>query len=149
VNLSNGPCELCSNAGGDILWQSPLCRIVRVADDDFPGFCRVIWQTHVREMSDLSEPEQSYLMAVVLRVESVVRALFEPDKINLASFGNVVPHLHWHIIPRWSDDRNFPEPIWGRVQRETRMARPQVSDAELAAALVLRLANLPELPGAS
>ena len=47
-------------------------------------------------------------MNVVFAVEKVVRTLFAPDKINLASFGNMTPHLHWHVIPRWHDDRHFP-----------------------------------------
>ncbi len=38
--------------------------------------------------------------------------------LNLASFGNVVPHLHWHLIPRYLDDRHFPQPVWGPRQRE-------------------------------
>lgn len=41
-----------------------------------------------------------------------------PDKINLAEFGNMVPHLHWHIIPRYTDDSHFPESIWGLQQRK-------------------------------
>lgn len=149
MNTSNGTCELCNNPGGEILWQSPACRIVRVADVNFPGFCRVIWGRHVREMSDLGSADQRYLMAVVLQVEKVVRDLFSPDKINLASFGNVVPHLHWHIIPRWQDDRNFPEPIWGLVQRESTTARPEISNQRITAALDAALADLPYIPEAS
>lgn len=56
-------------------------------------------------------------MAVVLTAERSLRALMNPDKINLASFGNVIPHLHWHIIARYVDDRHFPESIWGKAQR--------------------------------
>lgn len=128
-------CELCTQAGGTILWQSAACRVIRVDDPNYPGFCRVIWNGHVREMTDLDPLDRNVLMQVVLAVEMVVREFFRPDKINLASFGNMVPHLHWHIIPRWSDDRHFPEPIWGRVQREESGIRPQVSDTELAQAL--------------
>ena len=40
---------------------------------------------------------------------------FKPDKVNIASFGNMVPHLHWHIIPRFEVDRHYPNPIWGEV----------------------------------
>ncbi len=124
-------CPLCREAGGEVLWESPECRVVRVDDPQYPGFCRVIWQRHVREMTDLTSENRSYLMAVVLAVEAAVRALFKPDKINLASFGNVVPHLHWHVIPRWSDDRHFPEPIWGQVQREIVACRRDIDSATL------------------
>ena len=81
-------------------------------------------------------------MHVVYAVEMVVRQLFSPDKINLASFGNVVPHVHWHIIPRWSDDRHFPEPVWGKVQREGLVNRPPVSNDEMAQALSAALGTI-------
>ncbi len=135
-------CELCINPGGAILWQSALCRVVRVEDPHYPGFCRVIWNGHVREMSDLEASQQVLLMHVVFTVESVVRRLFNPDKINLASFGNMVPHVHWHIIPRWQNDRHFPEPVWGSVRREGLAPRPAVSDADLAQAVAEALATI-------
>jgi diadenosine tetraphosphate (Ap4A) HIT family hydrolase len=106
-----------------------------VDDPSYPGFCRVIWNDHIREMTDLDATHQIVLMRVVFAVEAMVRRLFAPDKINLASFGNMVPHLHWHVIPRWQDDRNFPEPIWGSVQRPGSEKRPAISNSELAAAL--------------
>lgn len=133
------PCELCTTSGGEILWESPTCRVVRVADPHYPGFCRVIWTAHAREMTDLEPGQQQYLMSVVFAVERVVRQLFAPDKINLASFGNMVPHLHWHIIPRWHDDRHFPEPIWGSVHQEKAVERRTISSTELAKALSEKL----------
>ncbi|WP_310493300.1 HIT family protein [Dechloromonas sp.] len=135
-------CDLCINPGGAILWQSALCRVVRVDDPHYPGFCRVIWNDHVREMSDLAANHQLLLMRVVFAVESVVRQLFNPDKINLASFGNMVPHVHWHVIPRWQDDRHFPEPVWGSVRREGKAPRPVVGDEALAQAVSVALANI-------
>jgi diadenosine tetraphosphate (Ap4A) HIT family hydrolase len=90
-------------------------------------------------MTDLDPGQQQYLMSVVFAVEAVLRQLVLPDKINLASFGNMMPHLHWHVIPRWQDDRNFPEPIWGSVQRAGSETRPAISNRELAAALSLAL----------
>lgn len=128
-------CELCRQAGGALLWQGPDCRVIRVDDAGYPGFCRVIWQAHVQEMSDLDETARQHLMRIVFAVESVIRTLFSPQKINLASLGNQVPHLHWHIIPRWSDDPCFPEPVWAAPQRRENPPRPVVSDAALANAL--------------
>lgn len=113
--------------------------MVRVDDPDYPGFCRVIWQAHAREMTDLAATARHYLMEVVLAVETVVRQHFAPDKINLASFGNLVPHVHWHIIPRWHDDRHFPQPIWGAVQRDGKPPRPDVDNAVLCRALATLL----------
>lgn len=142
----NGRCELCAVSGGDLLWSSTACRVVLVDAAAHPGFCRVIWSEHVREMSDLLPPQQHRLMAVVFAVESVLRQLYDPVKINLASFGNVVPHLHWHVIPRWVDDSHFPEPIWGQRQRSMTSPRSAVSFSELAAAVQQAINALPDCP---
>jgi diadenosine tetraphosphate (Ap4A) HIT family hydrolase len=110
--------------------------VVRVDEPDYPGFCRVIWQAHVREMSDLSAVDRHYLMEIVVAVESLLRRLYSPEKINLASFGNMTPHVHWHVIPRWLDDKHFPQPVWGLAQRESQIERrgisPQIMAGELA-----------------
>jgi diadenosine tetraphosphate (Ap4A) HIT family hydrolase len=99
--------------------------VVLVEDRDYPGFCRVIWTKHVKEMTDLSAEERRHLMDAVFAAESAVRRLLQPDKINLASLGNLTPHLHWHVIPRWHGDRHFPNPIWGEMQRDARPVMPE------------------------
>jgi diadenosine tetraphosphate (Ap4A) HIT family hydrolase len=83
----------------------------------FPGYCRVIWRAHVAEMTDLDPGSQRHLMNVVYAVESALRVLVTPDKINLAALGNQVPHLHWHVIPRWVDDSHFPAAIWAPAEK--------------------------------
>ena len=103
--------------GGELLHQAGQFRVVLVDDERYPGFCRVIWQDHIKEVTDLPELDRMLLMDVLWQVELVVREVMQPDKINLASFGNLVPHLHWHVIPRYADDTHFPQPIWGQEQR--------------------------------
>lgn len=110
-------CPLCEPTAETVLWQDAVCRVIWVGDAHFPGFCRVIWQAHVAEMTDLGDADQTRLLQVVFAVEAAVRAVCRPDKINLASLGNMVPHVHWHVIPRWRTDRNFPEAIWAVPQR--------------------------------
>ena len=110
-------CELCDSPGGELVWQDDLCRLILVNDPDYPGYCRVICNRHVREMTDLEASARERLMRVVFAAEEAVRRVMQPDKINLASFGNMVPHLHWHVIPRFADDRHFPNSIWGAPQR--------------------------------
>jgi diadenosine tetraphosphate (Ap4A) HIT family hydrolase len=92
--------------------------VIRVLDADYPGFYRVIWNDHVAEFTDLPTADRVYLMEVLAKIESLVREHLHPHKVNLASLGNVVPHLHWHIIARYDDDKHFPQPIWGTAQRE-------------------------------
>lgn len=124
-------CELCRENGGHLLWSDGLCRVVRIAQDGYPGYCRVIWHAHKREMTDLAASERRHLMSVVFAIEEALRATLQPDKINLASLGNQTPHLHWHVTPRWRDDPHFPNPIWGERQRTNVAVRRDVPDRTL------------------
>jgi len=136
-------CELCHGAGGTLLWQNDLCRVVAVDEPGLPGFLRVVLRRHVREMTDLSAAERSRLMAVVFAVEDHVRQSLEPDKMNLASLGNVTPHLHWHVIPRWRDDRHFPGPVWAEARHEAPVpAARAAAAARMAATLSAALSAL-------
>jgi len=112
-------CVLCSEEGGTLIWCGDDCRVVLVDDPDLPGFCRVIWNQHVAEMTQLSYGERDLLMHLVFAVEGAVRAVMRPNKINLAALGNQVPHIHWHVIPRFEDDAFFPGSAWSNRLRDT------------------------------
>lgn len=111
-------CVLCHPQKENVVWKNKELRVIQVDDPLFPGYFRVIWNKHIAEMSDLTDDERQLLEKVLLTVEKVVREQMQPDKINWAQFGNMVPHLHWHIIARYRDDSHFPESIWGSKQRE-------------------------------
>ena len=111
-------CPLCATHGENVLWSDESCRVILAAEPDYPGFCRVIWHAHVTEMSDLDARSRGHMMEVVFAVEAALRDVLAPDKINLASLGNQVPHLHWHVIPRWRTDRHFPQPVWATALRD-------------------------------
>lgn len=115
-------CELCTTSGGTLLWEDPRCRVVQADEPGYPGFCRVIWKSHVREMTDLSLADRLHCMNVVFAVERAMRDALSPAKINLASLGNFVAHVHWHVIPRFTDDPHFPQPVWATRQRDNRTA---------------------------
>ncbi len=132
-------CELCDAPGGDLLWEDGFCRIVLVDDRDHPGFCRVILRGHMKEMTDLSPAERARFMDAVFATEAALRELVRPDKINLASLGNATPHLHWHVIPRYRDDRHFPRPVWAEPLREDAARRAPPGRDALARLLRTRL----------
>ncbi|HUL57069.1 MAG TPA: HIT family protein [Usitatibacter sp.] len=138
--MSAAVCEFCHSPGGAVLWQNGLCRVVRVDEPDYPGFVRVILGRHATEMADLGKDERDRFMAVVFAVEAAVRDTMKADKMNLASLGNQTPHLHWHVVPRFRDDRHFPGPIWAAPRRE-RAAHPEREQraAGVAAAIAARL----------
>lgn len=110
-------CPLCDHDGEALLWHDAFCRVIWVDEPDYPGFCRVILNAHVKEMTDLAAADRQRFMDVVWAVERALRDELNPDKINLASLGNVVPHLHWHVIPRFAADRHFPDPVWAPPRR--------------------------------
>ncbi len=129
----NADCVLCKEAGGLPVWQGQQMRVIRAQEAGFPAFYRVIWNAHVAELSDLSEAERNTCMAVVAAVERVIRAQLNPTKINLAALGNMVPHLHWHVIARYDWDSHFPASVWANPLRERDLQREAQLEQALAA----------------
>lgn len=112
-------CALCQPTPHDLLWQDAFCRVVLLHDADYPAYCRVELVAHVKEMTDLPPADRARTMKVVFAVESAVREVIRPDKINLASLGNKTPHMHWHVLPRFESDKHFPNSHWGEAVRES------------------------------
>ena len=115
--MKDADCELCKSDGGTIVLANEWLRVTLVDEPDYPGYVRVIWNDHVREMSELQEDQRLKLMRTVFAVELAQREVLAPLKINLASLGNMTPHLHWHVIARFADDLHYPQPVWGAPQR--------------------------------
>ena len=119
-------CPLCREDGGRLIARHARFRVIRATGpdaDDFPGFYRVVWNAHVAEWSDLPEPDQVLCMRAVSVVERAVREHLQPTKVNLAALGNVVPHLHWHVVARYGWDSRFPAPLWAPASRPADAAR--------------------------
>ncbi len=138
-------CPLCREAGGVLVFQSAHWRVIRAEEPSFPAFYRVVWRAHVAEWSDLSLADQAAMMGVVGAVERVLRDALAPTKINLASLGNVVAHLHWHVIARFDWDSHYPAPVWGAAAREVEppaAARLRVGLDELDARVARAVAAL-------
>jgi diadenosine tetraphosphate (Ap4A) HIT family hydrolase len=111
-------CELCDLKAEPVFRDDKL-SVILVDDAAYPGFCRVIWNAHVKEMSDLVPADRLALNDAVWEVEMAIRSVMMPEKINVASLGNMTPHLHWHVIPRYVDDAHFPNPVWNAAVRQT------------------------------
>ncbi len=153
--MTHAHCPLCALTPDRLLWSGAGLHVLDVADSLFPGYTRVIWQDHVAEMTDLAPAQRQHLMDTVFLIEETQRAHLLPTKINLAQFGNQVPHLHWHLIPRWSDDPLFPDSAWsptpGRTpeqqqawteRRQNVIARLPAFHAQLTQALTARFTDL-------
>ena len=111
-------CPLCEADGGALIWRSEKLRVIRADEPGFAAFYRVVWNAHVAEFSDLNAAERAHCMDVVVQVEQALRQHLQPTKINLATLGNMVAHLHWHVIARFDWDSHFPAPVWAAAVRE-------------------------------
>ena len=110
-------CPLCEGAGGRVVLQAPRWRLVHAKEAGFPAFYRVVWQEHVREFSQLSAADRHACVDVLAAIETAMLRHLQPTKMNVASLGNAVPHLHWHLIARFDWDTHFPAPVWANPQR--------------------------------
>jgi len=111
-------CALCESVGGVLIAQAPKWRLIRAEEAGFPAFYRVVWSEHVREFSDLDAADRALCLDAVVQVETLIRRHLSPTKVNLATLGNAVPHLHWHVIARFEWDSHFPGAVWAAAQRQ-------------------------------
>ncbi len=118
LSAARAECLLCREHTGVPVWRDANWRVIRAEDADFPAFYRVIARHHVAEFSALLAPERQRCMNLVCAIERVLIEHLQPTKINLAALGNMVPHLHWHVIARFDWDSHFPQAVWGARQRE-------------------------------
>ena len=114
-------CPLCV-LPPNIWWENDSYFIFYVKENQFP-ILRVVAKKHLAEMSDFHLNEREKIMRAVFSCEKILKTFFCADKINLASLGNLVPHLHWHVIARFQNDSHFPLSIWGKEQRAWRGAK--------------------------
>ncbi|MBK0394443.1 HIT family protein [Ramlibacter algicola] len=136
-------CVLCETDGGAVVASTPSLRVIRSEEDPrYPAFYRVVWTDHAPEFTDLSVAQRAHCLEVVALVEEALRRHLRPHKVNLASLGNAVPHLHWHVIARWPWDAHFPGPVWAVEQRQAPVDRLaevtaalQAVEADIAAAM--------------
>ena len=124
-------CVLCEGPGGRLVFEGAKLRVIHAEEAGFPAFYRVVWREHAPEFSDLDAADRTLCMEAVTVVEQCLREHLKPAKVNLAALGNMVAHLHWHVIARFPNDSHFPGSVWAPVQRER--------DAALEADIVARL----------
>ncbi|MBV7458719.1 MULTISPECIES: HIT family protein [unclassified Acidovorax] len=139
-------CPLCAEDGGALVWRGERLRVIRAQEAGFPAFYRVVWNAHAAEFSDLAAVDRVHCMEAVALVELALRQHLSPTKVNIAALGNMVPHLHWHVIARFDWDSHFPSPVWAAAQRPSPAAQEagvRTLLPALEAQLQSRLAQLP------
>lgn len=113
---------------------------VEVEESEIP-WLKVFAQETRKEFSDCSLEERRVLLEAVTVIEKEMLRYYQPTKINIASFGNYVPQVHWHVMARFSKDSFFPEPMWGVKQRDACLDLPSFQQfcQEVDQALKLQL----------
>ena len=105
-----------------VLYENALIR-VEIEESEIP-WLKVFSSAERREFSECSSEEKAMIFTALDLIEKEMLSYYQPVKINLASFGNYVPQLHWHIMARFKEDSFFPEPMWGKKQREGELKLP-------------------------
>lgn len=102
--------------------------VVLNRDQFFPGYTLLFTKQHVTELFHLDRTVRSGLMEEVSCVAAALFSVFKPEKINYELLGNMVPHIHWHLVPRFSDEPLWPRPIWSEPHNELLVSPEEYQD---------------------
>ena len=108
-------CIFCNPYNEIEIVKNHLYRIIKVQNNDYPVYFQLIINNHIKELSELSYIDSLKVFDAIYLLDQLICEIYNVDKINIASLGNVVPHLHWHIIGRYKNDKHFPNSIWGDI----------------------------------
>ncbi len=97
--------------------------IVEIERSEVP-WVKVFAKRNVKEFSQCTAQEKLEIWRVIDIVEKSMLSYFKADKVNIASFGNLLPQVHWHVMARFEADSYFPEPMWGKKQRQAQLDLP-------------------------
>ncbi len=103
--------------------ELPYSYVTLNRDQYFPGYTLLFTKAHITELFHLERDVRSSLMEEVSSVAEALYGIYKPAKINYELLGNMVPHIHWHIVPRFSTEYLWPRPIWAE-QHEERLLTP-------------------------
>lgn len=126
-------CPMCSKWNDDAdlrVAELEHCYVLLNRDQFFPGYCFVFAREHVTELFHLDPATRGAIVEEVNRVAAALNSVFQPTKMNYELLGNMVPHMHWHLVPRFDTEPLWPKPIWSEPHAEK-----QLSAAEYAAAI--------------
>lgn len=137
--MNDTKCVICSRweEDGDLrIVEFRQSYLMLNRDQFFPGYCLLFTKRHATELFHLEHVDRQELMEEVSQIASVLSVLFKADKINYELLGNMVPHIHWHLVPRLRTDPLWPRPIWAEPHQELLLTpdeyRSRASEIRLA-----------------
>ncbi len=99
-----------------VLGEFQLCSLLLLNDANYPWFILLPNLEGLTEIHQLSTSDQQQLLKESVYFSRCLQQVFQPDKLNIAALGNVVPQLHIHHIARFKTDACWPAPVWGAVK---------------------------------
>jgi diadenosine tetraphosphate (Ap4A) HIT family hydrolase len=114
-------CPMCSrwHADSDLrIVELPHSYVILNRDQFFPGYTLLFTKVHATELFHLDRDVRAALMEEVSAVAQALFSVYAPAKINYELLGNMVPHIHWHIVPRFASETLWPRPIWAEQHEE-------------------------------
>ena len=109
-----------------ILYKNELIKI-EIESSEIP-WLKIFTIENIKEFSQCDEKTKQEIWKYLDLIEKEMISYFKPEKINIASFGNYVPHVHFHVMARFKEDSYFPEPMWGKKQRDANLTLPSFED---------------------
>ena len=109
-----------------IIFKNDLIKI-EIENSEIP-WLKIFTNESIKEFSHCNDETKKEIWKYLDIIEKEMINYFNPDKINIASFGNYVPHVHFHIMARFKNDSFFPEPMWGKKQREANLDLPSFEE---------------------
>jgi diadenosine tetraphosphate (Ap4A) HIT family hydrolase len=102
---------------GEVIAELDLCKLILVNNANFPWVILVPKYNNLKEIIDLTKENQILLMNEISYISTIMKELFQPDKLNVAALGNIVKQLHIHIIARFENDASWPDPVFGKEKK--------------------------------
>lgn len=122
--ISGEGCPLCADPskGMTMLGDLEVTRAYLQRSASFRGYCVLVLKRHAVELDDLSADERRALVDDITRVAHAVRIVCGPKKVNYEILGNIVPHIHVHIIPRYETDPAWDRAAWFALPDEAALS---------------------------
>lgn len=105
-----------------LIYKNNLIKI-EIEPSEIP-WLKIFTIEDIKEFSQCNNEIKQEIFKYLDIIEKEMLDYFKPKKINIASFGNYVPHVHFHIMARFEEDSYFPEPMWGKKQRDANLNLP-------------------------
>src|SRR5262249_10439177 len=103
-----------------VVWSFPHGVALLGPWQFYHGYCVLVSRRHATELSQLPDDERRAHLDEMCLLAKAVEAAFRPHKLNYELLGNQVPHLHWHLFPRYRDDPDALRPVWLAIDRAER-----------------------------